>query len=104
MRAKKETNRMLFHVHIDVTVPRDLDLEALKNLQEHEHERAKELQLQGKWTHLWRVAGKFSSVCVFDVEDPAELHEILNSLPLYPFMEIEVTALCKHPGSLDLNK
>jgi muconolactone D-isomerase len=95
---------MLFHVHIDVRVPHDLDTGALKKLQEQEHERAKELQLQGKWTHLWRVAGKFSNVSVFDVEDPAELHEVLNSLPLYPFMEIEVTALCKHPGSLELNK
>ena len=95
---------MLFHVHIDVRVPRDLDPEALKKLQEQEHERAKELQLQGKWTHLWRVAGKFSNVSIFDVEDPAELHEVLNSLPLCPFMEIEVTALCKHPGSLELNK
>jgi muconolactone D-isomerase len=104
MQRKKETNPMLFHVHIDIRIPRDLDPEALRELQEHEHERATELQLQGKWTHLWRVAGKFSNVSVFDVEDPAELHEVLNSLPLYPFMEIEVTALCKHPGSLELNK
>jgi muconolactone D-isomerase len=95
---------MLFHVHIDVRVPPDLDPEALKKLQGQEHERAKELQLQGKWTHLWRVAGKFSNISVFDVKDPAELHEVLNSLPLYPFMEIEVTPLCKHPGSLELNK
>ena len=95
---------MLFHVHIDVRIPRDLDPEVPKKLQDHEHERAKELQLQGKWTHLWRVAGRFANVSVFDVEDPAELHEVLNSLPFYPFMEIEVTALCKHPGSLELNK
>jgi muconolactone D-isomerase len=95
---------MLFHVHIDLRVPHDLDPEALKKLREHEHERAEELQLQGKWIHLWRVAGKFSNISVFDVEDPAELHEVLNSLPLYPFMEIEVTPLCKHPGSLELNK
>jgi muconolactone D-isomerase len=69
-----------------------------------QHKRAKELQLQGKWTHLWRVAGKYVNISVFDVSDPSELHEILNSLPLYPFMEIEVAALCKHPGSLELNK
>jgi muconolactone delta-isomerase len=25
----------------------------------------------------------------------------LNSLPLYPFMEVEVTALCHPPGSLE---
>jgi muconolactone D-isomerase len=95
---------MLFHVHIDVHVPRDLAPEKLIQLSEREHERAKELQLQGKWTHLWRVAGKFSNISIFDVEDPAELHDVLNSLPLYPFMEVVVTALCKHPGSLELNK
>jgi muconolactone D-isomerase len=50
--------------------------------------------------HLWRVAGKYANVSIFAVDGPAELHEILNSLPLYPFMEIEVTALCHHPGSL----
>ena len=95
---------MLFHVHIDVQVPHGIDQDTLKQLSEREHERARELQLQGKWTHLWRVAGKFSNISIFNVADPAELHEVLNSLPLYPFMQVEVTALCKHPGSLELNK
>jgi muconolactone D-isomerase len=66
-----------------------------------EHGRATELQKQGKWLHLWRVAGKYANISVFNVEHPAELHDILNSLPLYPFMEVEVTALCRHPGSLE---
>jgi muconolactone delta-isomerase len=48
---------MLFHVRIDVHVPLDTDPQKLKDLSSREHERAKELQLQGKWTHLWRVAG-----------------------------------------------
>ena len=94
---------MLFHVHIDIQVPYGIDQNTLKQLSEREHERAKELQLEGKWTHLWRVAGKFSNISIFDVSDPAELHEVLNSLPLYPFMQVDVTALCKHPGSLELN-
>jgi muconolactone D-isomerase len=91
---------MLFHVFITVRVPYDADTEQVKRLAELEHERAKTLQEQGKWLHLWRVAGKFANVSIFDVESPAELHEILNSLPLYPFMEVEVTALCQHPGSI----
>jgi muconolactone D-isomerase len=91
---------MLFHVFITVRVPYDAGTEQVKRLGELEHERAKTLQEQGKWLHLWRVAGKFANVSIFDVESPAELHEILNSLPLYPFMEVEVTALCQHPGSI----
>jgi muconolactone D-isomerase len=95
---------MLFHVYINVCIPHDADPERAKKLGEQEHERAKALQEQGKWLHLWRVAGKFANVSVFDVESPAELHEILNSLPLYPFMEVDITALCHHPGSLELHK
>jgi muconolactone D-isomerase len=95
---------MLFHVYIDVRIPHDADSEQVKKLGAQEHERAKLLQGQGKWLHLWRVAGKFANVSIFDVESPAELHEILNSLPLYPFMEVDVTALCQHPGSLELHK
>jgi muconolactone D-isomerase len=92
---------MLFHVNMNVRIPYDADPEHIKQLNAQEHERAKGLQEQGKWLHLWRVAGKFSNISVFDVESPAELHEILNSLPLYTFMDVEVTALCRHPGSLE---
>ena len=92
---------MLFHVRMDVRIPLDTDPQKVKQLSEQEHERARELQQQGKWLHLWRVAGKYTNVSVFEVESPAELHEIVSTLPLYPFMEIAVTALCRHPGSLE---
>jgi muconolactone D-isomerase len=95
---------MLFHAYINVRIPHDADPDQIKTLSAQEHERAKTLQEQGKWLHLWRVAGKFGNVSIFDVESPGELHEILNSLPLYPFMEVDVTALCHHPGSLELHK
>jgi muconolactone delta-isomerase len=91
---------MLFHVHIDVRIPHDADSEKIKQLSEQEHARAQQLQRQGKWLHLWRVAGKYANISVFDVESPGELHEMLSSLPLYPFMEVDVTALCRHPGAL----
>jgi muconolactone D-isomerase len=93
-------NVMLFHVNISVRVPHDIDSEKIKDLGVKEHERAAELQRQGKWLHLWRVAGQWANISIFKVENPAELHEILESLPLYPFMNVEVAALCRHPGSL----
>ncbi len=92
---------MLFHVSITVRIPHDAKADEVRALSAQEHERAKELQLQGKWLHLWRVAGQYANISIFDVESPAELHEILNSLPLYRFMEVEVTALCRHPGALE---
>jgi muconolactone D-isomerase len=91
---------MLFHVTITVRMPHEVDPNRVKQLRERERERAAELQRQGKWLHLWRVAGKRTNVSIFDVESPAELHELLESLPLYPYMDVEVAALCRHPGSI----
>jgi muconolactone D-isomerase len=76
---------MLFHVSIDVRVPFGTDPERIKKLQAQEHERSTELQQKGKWLHLWRVAGKYANISIFDVVDPAELNDILNSLPLFSF-------------------
>jgi muconolactone D-isomerase len=95
---------MLFHVEIEVRIPHGTDAEKIKALSAQEHERAHELQLQGKWLHLWRVAGRYANISVFDVDSPAELHDLLNSLPLYPFMKVEVSALCHHPGSIEKAK
>ncbi len=91
---------MLFHVGITVRIPHGKDPENIKQLGELEHARAAELQRQGKWVHLWRVAGQCANISIFRVDSPAELHGILESLPLHPYMETQVTALCRHPGSL----
>ncbi len=91
---------MLFHVKITVRMPHAIDPAKAKELGAREHERAGELQRQGKWLHLWRVAGQWANVSIFKVDSAEELHATLESLPLYPFMYIEVTALCHHPGAL----
>ncbi len=62
--------------------------------------RRQELQRAGTWRHIWRVVGQYANVSIFDVDSNAELHDILMSLPLYPFMTMSVTALCRHPSSL----
>ena len=61
---------------------------------------AQELQRQGKWRHLWRVAGSYSNVSIFDVNNNAELHDLISALPLFSFMEISVAPLCRHPSSI----
>jgi muconolactone D-isomerase len=91
---------MLFHVEMDVIVPHDLDPERFETLRAAEKQRAQELQRDGVWRHLWRVVGEYKNVSVFDVESNAQLHDILSTLPLFPFMKIKVTALCRHPSSI----
>jgi muconolactone D-isomerase len=91
---------LLFHVVITVRPPHGVDPDEIRRLSALEHERAAELQREGKWLHLWRIVGQWANVSVFRVESPGELHDILGSLPLHPFMDTQVTALCRHPGSL----
>lgn len=91
---------MLFHVRMDVALPHDLDPIRADELKRVERERAQELQRQGKWRHLWRVAGRYSNVSIFDVAEAGELHDLVSTLPLFPFMAIEVTPLCRHPSSV----
>lgn len=91
---------MLFHVRMDVRIPSEFDPIRADELKREERERAQGLQNQGKWRHLWRIAGQYSNISIFDVETVQELHDIVSTLPLFPFMEIAVTPLCRHPSSV----
>lgn len=91
---------MLYHVRMDVHVPRDLDPAEFDRLKAAEKARAEALQREGKWRHLWRIAGAYANYSIFDVADHDELHAILSTLPLFPFMDIEVTPLARHPSAV----
>jgi muconolactone D-isomerase len=91
---------MQFLVNIEVRIPPDVDAELLARLQDAERSRSHELQRAGKWRYLWRVAGRYASVSVFEVESIDELHDLLWNLPLFPYLDIEVTPLATHPSSL----
>lgn len=91
---------MLFCIEMTVNIPLDSDPVKMDEIKKSEKERAIELQKSGKWPHLWRVTGKYSNISIFDVESNDELHSLLMSLPLFPYMDIKVTALSKHPSSI----
>lgn len=91
---------MLFQVKMDVKLPATLPEEKASNLKKAEKEVAQEWQRQGKWRHLWRIAGQYANISIFDVESVDELHNLISTLPLFPYMEIQVTPLCRHPSSI----
>lgn len=91
---------MLFQVEMDVRLPHDMPAEGADELKRVEKARCQQLMRDGTWRHLWRIAGRYANVSVFDVKSHDELHEILMSLPLFPFMTMKVTALCRHPSSV----
>jgi muconolactone D-isomerase len=91
---------MLFHVTMDVRLPHDMPTSTADALKKTEREKAQALQASGQWRHLWRIAGRYANISVFDVESPQDLHDLLSTLPLFPYMEISVMPLCRHPSSI----
>lgn len=91
---------MLFKVEMTVNIPLDMPVATATEIKAKEKAYSQTLQQEGKWRHIWRVAGLYSNVSIFDVKDADELHEILMGLPLYPYMDIQVDALCRHPSSI----
>ena len=91
---------MLFHVTMDVKIPRGLPADERADILAREKAYSQDLQAQGKWRHIWRVAGQYANVSILDVRDNDELHQILSGLPLFPFMQITVTPLLRHPSAI----
>jgi muconolactone D-isomerase len=91
---------MLFKVEMTVRVPLGFDPEVFNALKDKEKAFSQDLQRQGIWRHIWRVAGLYANVSIFDVRDNAHLHDVLMALPLYPFMDITVAPLCRHPSAI----
>ena len=91
---------MLFHVRMDVNLPATMPESQASELKKTEKEIAQGLQDSGKWRHLWRVAGQYANISVFDVDSVEELHALISTLPLFPYMQIQIMPLCRHPSSV----
>ncbi|KXZ70462.1 muconolactone Delta-isomerase [Acinetobacter venetianus] len=91
---------MLFQVKMDVHIPLDMPVEKANEIKAIEKAYSQDLQRQGKWRHIWRITGQYANISIFDVENNEELHTILQRLPLYPYMKVEVMPLNRHPSSI----
>lgn len=91
---------MLFLVRMDVHIPHDLPAEQANDIKAREKTYSQDLQRDGRWPHIWRVVGEYANYSLFDVASNDELHQLLQGLPLFPFMKISVTPLAQHPSAI----
>ncbi|GGE74531.1 muconolactone Delta-isomerase [Nesterenkonia cremea] len=91
---------MKYLVHMEVDIPRDLPAEERSAVIAREKEYSQQLQRDGRWPEIWRVVGEYANYSVFDVGSHDELHELLQGLPLFPYMTIDVTPLAAHPSDI----
>lgn len=90
---------MLFHIRMDVNLPTTMPQEQSTQLKSDEKAMFQALQASGKWRHIWRIAGQYANISIFDVASVEELHATVSALPLFPYMKIEILPLCRHPSS-----
>jgi muconolactone D-isomerase len=88
-----------FLVVLTTTVPEGTDPEEVTRRRAAEAVRARELAATGHLGRLWRPVGELRSIGLWRADDEADLREnVLGTLPLWPWMTAEVTALQPHPN------
>lgn len=88
---------MDFLVNIDTRRVYELPERELAELIEREQERGRELLAEGVLRQLWRLPGKRANVGIWSAPEADALEAALNSLPIRPYAEFEVTPLATHP-------
>jgi muconolactone D-isomerase len=88
---------MRFLVRINVHLPPALERSERERLLAAELERGRELHAAGAIVEIWRIPGGVRNVGIWEAADATELHTAISSLPLYPYLDADVTALATHP-------
>jgi muconolactone D-isomerase len=87
-----------FLVHIEIVWPPDKPEAERAEIFARELEAGQALAHAGQLRRLWRIPGRWANWSLYDVEDATALHAALTTLPLHPWMDIEVHPLADHPN------
>lgn len=88
---------MLFMCQIDVSIPPDMPQAQKDELRKRENARAEQLIGEGVMVRIWRIVGRVANFSLWEAPTLEALHETLMSLPMFPYMKIDVTPLIDHP-------
>ena len=88
---------MLFLLRIDVSIPADMPQTDKDKLRERENARAAELIAEGTMQGIWRIVGRIANNSLWKADTLEILHDKVSSMPMFPYMKIDVTPLINHP-------
>jgi len=90
-----------FLVRIEINLPADLEAEDREELVAAEAKRGRELIEAGTMVRIWRLPGRRANVGIWSAADADALHAAITTLPMFPYLDVEVTALATHPNEQD---
>jgi muconolactone D-isomerase len=85
-----------FLVEIEIELPPSMPAEERSAILSAEAARGRELRDAGSIVRIWRIPGRRANVGLWEAADASELHELLISLPLFPWMNVQVRPLAEH--------
>jgi muconolactone D-isomerase len=88
---------MEFLINIKINWPEDMDPARKEKISQDERAHAKELAAKGHLVRMWRVTGRRENWGLWRAKNATEMHAIISSLPVWPWMDVTVHALAKHP-------
>jgi muconolactone D-isomerase len=88
---------MRFLLNIQVRLPGEWTEEQRKDMIRRETEAAVEFMHRGILRRTFRIVGQLANFSIWETQSPEELHAVLQSLPMYPYMTVTVTSIIKHP-------
>lgn len=88
---------MEFLININITWPEGMGDQEIQEISIAERQRAAELTQLGVLVRMWRVPGRRENWGLWRASDATEMHEIISSLPVWPFMQVQVIPLAEHP-------
>ena len=88
---------MLFLLKIDVSIPPEMPQADKDRLRERENARALKLIEEGTLVRIWRIVGRVANFSIWQADTLEVLHDAVGSLPMFPYMKIDVTPIINHP-------
>ena len=91
---------MQFMAKIVLSLPGDWSAEKLEEMNLTERARSVKMVADGNLKRIYRIAGLRGNFSIWETESAEELHEILTSMPLHPYMNIEIYPIIKHTTTI----
>lgn len=92
------TGDLEYLTYFSIVVPDGVSAQAVADADAREAEQAAAWAAKGKLRRLWALPGEGRSLGLWQADNPAELQEIVNGLPLDAWMTTETVALTPHPS------
>lgn len=92
---------MEFLTTMITNVPEGTPDEFVQSTKDREAAHSRQLAEDGHLLRLWRPPlgpGEWKSIGLWSADDEGQLQEVLATMPLHPWMTVEVTPLTPHPN------